>query len=132
MHTLQVTFGYKTIQCFLCNILYIYPSCIDFKVSKITRNKRRFQYIQTCVVSMCVCVWLRVCVVVGGSLTDPPLKPHSYCGRRSCEVLCAVEFSTQHKTGRGSRGTKRRAEEGHRMTSSLQHSPQSGALMVRP
>ena len=34
---------------------------------------------------------------VGGPLTKPPLKAHSYCGRRSSEIICRVEFSTQHK-----------------------------------
>ena len=34
---------------------------------------------------------------VGGTLTKPPLKAHSYCGRRSSEIICDVEFSTQHK-----------------------------------
>ena len=46
--------------------------------------------------SLCVCVGLYA-FFVGGTLTKPPLKAHSYCGRRSSEIICDVEFSTQHK-----------------------------------
>ena len=44
-----------------------------------------------------MCVRWAACVVEGGTLTNPPLKAHSYCKRRSCEILIFVEFSSQHK-----------------------------------
>ena len=49
------------------------------------------------VVSESMCVRWAACVVEGGTLTNPPLKAHSYCKRRSCEILIFVEFSSQHK-----------------------------------
>ena len=54
-------------------------------------------------VFFCCCWGVYVCALgcmlffLGGTLTKPPLKAHSYCGRRSSEIICEVEFSTQHK-----------------------------------